>query len=61
MTGLAMPTFPKRRFQHGAADQSQFAEKFPNRTGGLPQSVCQVIRIQLRGSAPVLSLVDRVV
>lgn len=30
VTGLAMPTFPKRRFQHGAADQSQFAEKFPN-------------------------------
>lgn len=30
VTGLAMPTFPKRRFQHGAADQSQFAAKFPN-------------------------------
>ncbi len=30
VTGLSMPTFPKRRFQHGAADQSQFAAKFPN-------------------------------
>ena len=30
ITGLAMPTFPKRRFQHGAADQSQFTTKFPN-------------------------------
>ncbi|MDB5337891.1 MAG: Asparagine synthase [Planctomycetaceae bacterium] len=30
VTGLAMPTFPKRRFQHGAADQSQFAALFPS-------------------------------
>lgn len=30
VTGLAMPTFPKRRFQHGAADRSQFSIKFPN-------------------------------
>jgi asparagine synthase (glutamine-hydrolysing) len=30
VTGLAMPTFPKRRFQHGAADQSEFKTKFPN-------------------------------
>ncbi|MFN0053360.1 MAG: asparagine synthase-related protein [Planctomycetales bacterium] len=29
VTGLALPVFEKRRFQHGAVDQRQFAEKFP--------------------------------
>jgi asparagine synthase (glutamine-hydrolysing) len=29
VTGLEMPVFPKRRFQHGAAERSRFAEIFP--------------------------------
>jgi asparagine synthase (glutamine-hydrolysing) len=29
ITGLDMPVFPKRRFQHGAVDRSTFNEKFP--------------------------------
>ena len=29
LTGLDMPVFPKRRFQHGAADRSRFAGLFP--------------------------------
>jgi asparagine synthase (glutamine-hydrolysing) len=30
VTGLDMPVFPKRRFQHGAADRSRFAGIFPS-------------------------------
>ena len=29
VTGLDMPVFPKRRFQHGAAENDVFAERFP--------------------------------
>jgi asparagine synthase (glutamine-hydrolysing) len=29
VTGLDMPVFPKRRFQHGAADRARFAGLFP--------------------------------
>jgi asparagine synthase (glutamine-hydrolysing) len=30
VTGLALPVFEKRRFQHGAADRAVFNEKFPS-------------------------------
>src|SRR5262249_46297119 len=30
MTGLDMPVFPKRRFQHGAAERSRFGGLFPD-------------------------------
>jgi asparagine synthase (glutamine-hydrolysing) len=30
VTGLAMPAFPKRRFQHGAGDEPTLSAKFPN-------------------------------
>lgn len=42
VTGLAMPTFPKRRFQHGAAESSQFQTQFP-----LTQSVYRKVFDQL--------------
>ena len=29
VTGLDMPVFPKRRFQHGAVEQKKFSEQFP--------------------------------
>ena len=29
VTGMDMPVFPKRRFQHGAASSSTFGEHFP--------------------------------
>lgn len=29
ITGIEMPVFPKRRFQHGAIDMSEFMKKFP--------------------------------
>ena len=32
VTGLDMPVFPKRRFQHGAAERARFAELFPSGT-----------------------------
>jgi len=28
VTGLSMPVFPKRRFQHGALEQCEFARQF---------------------------------
>jgi asparagine synthase (glutamine-hydrolysing) len=31
VTGLAMPIFPKRRFQHGATSRRAFASLFPAR------------------------------
>jgi len=31
VTGMDMPVFPKRRFQHGAASQSAFKQHFPDR------------------------------
>lgn len=31
VTGLTMPVFPKRRFQHGAAGRAVFADLFPER------------------------------
>ena len=31
ITGLDMPVFPKRRFQHGVTDESTFSETFPRR------------------------------
>lgn len=30
VTGMTMPVFPKRRFQHGAADAAQFRAQFPD-------------------------------
>lgn len=30
VTGLSMPTFPKRRFQHGAGNEPALSTKFPN-------------------------------
>lgn len=30
VTGFAMPTFPKRRFQHGAGNEPALSAKFPN-------------------------------
>jgi asparagine synthase (glutamine-hydrolysing) len=30
VTGISMPAFPKRRFQHGAAGDRAFAEIFPS-------------------------------
>ncbi|MDB5391101.1 MAG: asparagine synthase, partial [Planctomycetaceae bacterium] len=30
VTGLVMPTFPKRRFQHGAGNEPALSAKFPN-------------------------------
>jgi asparagine synthase (glutamine-hydrolysing) len=30
LTGLVMPVFEKRRFQHGAIDDAQFSSRFPN-------------------------------
>jgi asparagine synthase (glutamine-hydrolysing) len=30
LTGVAMPVFPKRRFQHGAQDESQVRRRFPH-------------------------------
>jgi asparagine synthase (glutamine-hydrolysing) len=30
VTGMDMPVFPKRRFQHGAVEHSTFEKKFPN-------------------------------
>jgi asparagine synthase (glutamine-hydrolysing) len=29
VTGLRMPVFPKRRFQHGALDERVFRDRFP--------------------------------
>jgi asparagine synthase (glutamine-hydrolysing) len=29
VTGLRMPVFPKRRFQHGAVDEQRLREKLP--------------------------------
>ena len=29
VTGIAMPVFPKRRFQHGAVDRNRFGQLFP--------------------------------
>jgi asparagine synthase (glutamine-hydrolysing) len=31
ITGMDMPVFPKRRFQHGAASQVDFGRHFPER------------------------------
>jgi asparagine synthase (glutamine-hydrolysing) len=31
VTGLEMPVFEKRRFQHGAADRDLFGSVFPSR------------------------------
>lgn len=31
VTGMTMPVFPKRRFQHGAASDKTFAEHFPSK------------------------------
>jgi asparagine synthase (glutamine-hydrolysing) len=31
VTGIEMPVFPKRRFQHGAASMNAFNKHFPSR------------------------------
>ncbi len=49
VTGLDMPVFPKRRFQHGAADRSRFAGLFP--AGA--QAYRQIYQRAYEAAAPV--------
>jgi asparagine synthase (glutamine-hydrolysing) len=44
VTGLAMPVFEKRRFQHGAAESSVFAEKFPSDPGVYRRRFAELFR-----------------
>jgi asparagine synthase (glutamine-hydrolysing) len=49
VTGLDMPVFPKRRFQHGAADRARFTGLFP--TGA--QAYRQIFQRAYEAAAPV--------
>ncbi len=39
VTGIEMPVFPKRRFQHGAVSKNNFKKHFPEKEIALPERV----------------------
>jgi asparagine synthase (glutamine-hydrolysing) len=64
ITGLDMPVFPKRRFQHGAADRSRFAGLFPTGTQPYRQAFQRMAETsaalegERRGVSPPVSPLD---
>ena len=48
VTGLDMPVFEKRRFQHGAADRKLFGEVFPTQPSVYRKAFHATLRVKIR-------------